>query len=450
MTERPDERPDHDDRDSMPRGREDGLARLLENWLERIEESIERDDALGIAASAGFLRRTRPRLLADERWDAVRDRVERLLATERFDRASDAALREQIGRSGANAAARLGEFAMLARAESRQRRRTRAVSEERDEAVTLAESIDRVLLATACLSRDRDAATPLADDPLRAAAADLATRAALSGECFRTIRGWFAAMCRSVDGAYRPTAHAWRGEGLRPFDQLLLASGAWLQTTSARIRLEREEASDLARETRLRERADSIERRLQFLEETCADNLERWRMASRDAERPDALPLDSLATRSAATEGLLHALLSGARPRLAAASAAPSAAAATILEWAGGEDRLATCLLQPTALATNLRVEFFERDGALSRALDGMTVSWLGTAATIADGRADFATDRLRSTASPLDVLRRSAVLFVGDTPWRGSFGLEAGGGETDPESGFDAGFGRLDDGDPV
>lgn len=425
MTDRPDDsNAGERGAEREPRGRSGELARLLENWFERSTEALDGEDAYGIAASVAFLRRTKPRLLRSDAWEALRERIESRIGQLRPDAEEELALRAQTERGCARVAAQLDEFLALARAGVRLGRRQRPLAEERDEALTIAESIDRIVLVTAFLSRGRGPDARLDDDRLRTAAVGLATRASLGGEHFRTILGWFAAMERSVDAAYLPTHLRWRGEGLRAIDRMLLTSGEWLQTTHARIRMYRAEEADARRESRaakasrasLERLQKSLAERLRLVAGSDAAPGEQWRRLGDDlATAPKAGGGPSMALVAYLAESL--------RPRLAAASATTSDRTAAILEWEDAEGWTATCLLTPGSLATALRVEFFDREGEPLRSLDGTTVSWLGTAATIADGRVEFAAERLRAMAGPLEVLRRSAVLFVGETPWHGAFG---------------------------
>ena len=410
-----------------PRGRSGELARLLENWFERSTEALDDEDAYGIAASVGFLRRTKPRLLRSDAWEALRERIESRIEQLRPDAEGELALRAQTERGCARVAAQLDEFLALARAEVRQARRQRRLEDERDEALTIAESIDRIVLVTAFLSRGRGPEARLDDDRLRTAAVDLATRAALGGEHFRTILGWFAATERSVDAAYLPTPLRWRGEGLQAIDRMLLTSGEWLQTAHARIRMYRAEEAGARLESRaarasrasLERMRTSLEEHLRLVAGSDAAPGEQWR-------RLGDVPATARKADGGPSMALVEYLAESLRPRLAAASAATSGRTAAILEWEDAEGWTATCLLTPGSLTTALRVEFFDREGEPLRSLDGTTVSWLGTAATIAGGRAEFAAERLRAMAGPLEVLRRSAVLFVGETPWHGSFGRES------------------------
>jgi len=409
------------------------LARLLENWFERADEasSLEGTGALELAAVAGFLRRTDPSLLSTPEWEELRARIEAEAAELLRSADRRGALLTQLASARARIEGELAEFIAIARARDDGPVRRRASADTRIEAIRIAERVDSVLLA-AGLALGQEAPDSGTNDPTTPAIEALAARAGLEGERFHTIEGWFAAMERSIDDAFLPDRHYWRGAGMLRDDRALLASAGWIQTTHARIRAYRRELAEATADDRAHQRD---ERRLRALEAAHARepvNTECWRLVSRelavelraDDDDPQSGPLR-----------LIQMLADGALPRLAAARAPQAGDGGAMLEWSSPEDgAVAVCAFQPADGAATLVIEFYGPSGEVAAAFDGLSASWLGATVTIAGGQARFSTDALRAATSPPDVLRRGAALFIGGTLWYASFASP-----TDPRGGSGA-----------
>ena len=307
------------------------LARLIENWLETAHEcSDERisprsDDAeslFQLAAVYGFLCRTKDRLTSSDEWRSTCDRVDSLARARLADPAMRQRLLDHLGVIGqrlegemaeARSAHRARLRAQLAETE-RQPMRPRpklVVGPESDQglrqidAVQLAESFDRYLLACAAI------AAVAVDAPSTAAEKSVAPiaraqAASTVGEMFDQISGWFFAMERSIDPAYLPSCGLWDLPAEPHANRLLFASGSWISGTVARIRLYR---SELAR-AEAKERNDRL--RTWFAEAGGNEgNAARW-LAASDLRAP----LQGSDPRAAR---LWRVMLASATPRLAAA-----------------------------------------------------------------------------------------------------------------------------------
>ena len=410
--------PSDDPRKPAPRGVRAELSRFIENWLERAEEATNGDGgSLELAAVFGFLRRTDPALLPAAEWDRLREQIEKTADELLRSEPLRIELRAKLLLARTRAESELSEFFQLCQAREQRKASAAPLAEERMDALRIAERIDAVFLAGGFALNQGD------DTDAARAIEALSARAALSGENFHAIAGWFAAMERSIDPAFLPDRFYWRGIGMRGDDRALLASAAWIQTTHARIRAYLLSRTEVAADERA-QRARS--RQLAALEQVDAreqSNTARWRLVGQ--EFSDDIRAGARRFAESSMQ-LVQALVEGATPRLAAARAPRASGGETSLEWSSPEgERVARCSFDPAAGVRSLLIEFFSSLGETDRSFDGQSVSWLGTTVTVANGRADFAADVLRSSASPLDTLRRSAALFVGGTLWNARFATE-------------------------
>lgn len=393
--------------DRRPRGVRADLSRLLENWNERADEAARvGGNSLEFAAVFGFLRRTNPALLSADDWGERRTMIEDLARAVLRSPEKRHELREQLHIARTRAERELAGFLGEQSARVALQQHGKPSAEDRMHAIQLVERLDAVLLATAFALNQVDDAN---DEMLRACEG-LATRAALSGDHFELIAGWFAAMERSIDSPFLTDRFYWRGEGMRSDDRALLASASWIQTSHARIRAYRMNRAQDAATARTRRILLRQEHALQLADEQASSNSDRWLLVQKTFS-------DDL--RGAASMRLVHALMWSATPRLAAARAPRMSGGETMLEWhAPDGEHVSICSFNPRSGTSELIIEFYNAREELARSLDGQSAVWLGVSITIENGRARFANEALRISASPLDALRRSRALFVGGVLW--------------------------------
>ena len=400
-----------------PQNARAALARLLENWLERAEEATHPDakpleDPFTLASVFGFFRRTDPKLLRSEPWVTMRDRVESACAKVLGEHGAPPSVHEALARIRIQVDRELAEFIQWKRAQTAQQRRNdsprqSSTIEERMTALRLAERIDAFLLAK-CFVLEATPRTPAHTHSDAEARDDgISAQAAMAGEDFHTIERWFSVMERSVDPTLRPTRTSLAHVDALPADRALFDAASWITYAHSRIRLYNSELAEEKAELRALKHL----RQFEALQSGHDNNADRWKIAAR-APQLNA-PNVSRSMR------LFQALLASMSPQLAAARSTRTSGGEVHLEWtpeAGA--RSASCLFDPRGTVQDFIVKFFDEAGNADRSLDGQSASWLGAVASIAEGRARFSSPALLEAASPLDVLRRSMVLFVGGEPW--------------------------------
>jgi hypothetical protein len=414
--------------DSGKPPRRSQLKALLENWMERAEESIDGGDAaqpiVRLAAAFGFLCRTKNSVLRSKEWDVLRQQVEQAARAQLNDEARCARLGDELARLGNRLTGELAELDALHAARQRMsaqrgvgepgsvgRRRARGTEdgERRIAAVQLAERFDQYLLAAAALA----AFTPRSrlDGHARVKdAIDLARASAISGEMFVDIAAWFFAMERSLEPSYIPRIGMWDLPEASPETRVLLASSHWISGTAGRIRYYQQERADAERAEMAAKLVIRLEARSQQ-----ADRVAAWRDAGKQFSQ--LLKYDGKAVFAFA------AIAAAASPRLAAASERSRTQQPVTLEWGAPDGaRSATCVLDGGRSETDLTVSFFDVSGNLARSLDGEIASWCGASAEIKGGRARFPTASFLKRVSPLEFAQRCTALFLGQTPWTANF----------------------------
>jgi hypothetical protein len=414
--------------DSEQPPRRSQLKALLENWMERAEESVDGGDAtqslVRLAAAFGFLCRTKNSVLRSEEWDVLRQRVEQSAGAQLNDAGRRAQLADELARLGKRLSAELAELDALHAARQRMstqrgvgetgstgRRRTRGAEdgERRIAAIQLAERFDQYLLAAAALSAF--ASRSSVDGNAHAKdAIDLAHASAISGEMFEDIAGWFFAMERSLEPSYIPRIGMWDLPEASPETRVLLASSHWISGTAGRIRYYQRERANAERAEMAAKLALRLEARSQQPNRVAA-----WRDAGKQFSQ--LLKYDGKAVFAFA------AVAAAASPRLAAASERSRRQQPVTLEWGAPDGaRSATCVLDGGRSEADLTVSFFDVSGNLARSLDGEIASWCGASAEIKGGRARFPTASFLERVSPLEFAQRCTALFLGQTPWTANF----------------------------